>query len=507
MENLLNRQGVQVSRCAINGRQECGVSGEYSLPDYCPDIAVILKCLVTPMIQNRHWSGEQLLIDGTALFRVLYLDEDRCRIHSVEFSHPFTCSMKTDGFIEMGMLSLELTVKYVNCRALSSRRLEARCGVCVHAFAECSDSYDVALPPQTEGLMSRCETVCLSAVVSAAEKILTVSETFDFPNDLSSAEMLLGGECRVDVKECKLLKGKAIVKGNVYIHQLYTDDFSKGTTHCLDFTLPYSQILDIDDCAEVLIANAHAVVLSDTERCIAGPDGENSVLEVTVKLLIQCQIHQNSQVELLTDAYHTQYPITVKKQEKSFSTYLGCGIHQSILPMLFDLPNTAIQELLDVWITPGESGVNVRDDVGLITGKLMISMIARDRDGQIAYYERTEEFQLEQPCSGNRVEASITIGEVRYRAIDGKIELQVNLNIALRAYHDGIYHVIEDMQIHKESPYPKQRAGVLMYYAQQGESVWDIGSHCHADAKNIRLENDLSTDIILRPTLLAVPLT
>ena len=113
MDNLLMKQSVQISRCVVNSREECGVSSEYSLPDYCPDIAVILKCLITPMIQNRQWSGDQLLIDGSVLFRVLYLDEDRCRIHSVEFSHPFSCSMKTDGVADVGMLSLDFSEKYV----------------------------------------------------------------------------------------------------------------------------------------------------------------------------------------------------------------------------------------------------------------------------------------------------------------------------------------------------------------------------------------------------------
>lgn len=506
MENLLKRQSVQISKCAVDSSEDCGVSGEYSLPDYCPNIAVILKCLVTPIVQNRQWSGGQLFIDGSALFRLLYLDEDRCRLHSTEFSYPFSCAMKTDEPLDLASVSLELKVKYVNCRALSPRRVEVRCGITVNAFGECAELYNVTVVNEEAELISCFDTISLSTICGAAEKILTISENFDFPQALPGAEMLLGGECRAYINECKLLSEKAIVKGMIHIHQLYTDDVVKGTTHCLDYALPFSQILDVHNCCEELAFDVHAIVLNDTERCMAGPDGANSVLEVTVKLLIQCKIHQNHSVSVLKDAYHTRYPLTVKREEKNTTTYLGCSLHQSVLPMLFDLPNESIQELLDVWVTPCNQKIDIKEKIGAITGDLMISMLVRDRDDQIVYYERVEEYQLEQPCHGNRANASVAAGEVRYRSVDGKVELQVTLHFCLRFYEDCVWNTIQELQIQMDSPYPEQTIGALMYYAQPGERVWDIGCNCHADSRCIYEENNLNADIISKPTILVVPI-
>ena len=505
MENLLNKQSVQITRCVVDSREECGVSGEYSLPDYCPDMASILKCMATPSVQSRHWSGDQLMVDGMALFRVLYLDEDRCRVHSAEFSQPFSCTFKTNGSNIPGMLSLDLTVKYVNCRALSPRRIEARCGVCIHAYAECAESCDFVSACEGTGLMSRSETAEISVPVGFAEKILTVSEAFDFPQSLPGAEMLLGGDCRADVQECKLLNGKAIVKGTIYIHQLYTDNISEGTTHCLDFALPYSQILDLEGCTEGMPYDVRGTVLTDTERCAAGPDGDNSVLEVAVKLLIQCQIYRVDRVPFLLDAYHTDYPTSISKTTMNLSAYLGCSPFQTVLPMLMELPEIAVRELLDVWVVPQDHTAEVRQESCIVTGHLNVCMLLRDEEGQIVYFERSEEYQVEQSCRGNRGEADVSVGELRYRVVDGKLELQVTLSIYLRSYMDCAQKVVQELHLKTEEPYPKRKAGVLMYYAQAGESIWDIGCHCHADAQMICDENDLSIDTIIRPTLLVVP--
>ena len=133
MEQLLQKQIVKAGCCVLDHQEECAVVGEYSLPDYCPDIAVVLKCIVTPRVQNRQWSGDQLLLDGIAEIRVLYLDEERRCVRSVEFSQPISCSLRGEGKVDTALVSLELTPKYVNCRAVGPRRLEIRGAVTAYA--------------------------------------------------------------------------------------------------------------------------------------------------------------------------------------------------------------------------------------------------------------------------------------------------------------------------------------------------------------------------------------
>ena len=115
----------------------------------------------------------------------------------------------------------------------------------VSAYAERAVSKSIALPIEDSDLYTRMETCLLTVPVSACDKIVTVSESLEFDESLPPAEMLLGGECRAVIRECKLLSGKAIVKGQVYVHQLYTDKTMGEHTYCLDYTFPFSHILDI----------------------------------------------------------------------------------------------------------------------------------------------------------------------------------------------------------------------------------------------------------------------
>ena len=94
MEQMVKKSMIPLSCLVVDQQEECPIIGEYSLPEYCPDIAVVLKCFAEPRIQNRQWSADQWLLDGNAVIRVWYLDEKRDRVFSVEFSLPFSCAVR-----------------------------------------------------------------------------------------------------------------------------------------------------------------------------------------------------------------------------------------------------------------------------------------------------------------------------------------------------------------------------------------------------------------------------
>lgn len=506
MDELLKRCPTTLSHNAIRGCEECGVSGDFTLPDYCPDIAVILKCILFPCVQNRQWSGERLLVDGTANLRVLYLDEERRCLHSVEFSLPFSCTVAAEGQGEAAAVELRLSTKYVNCRAVSPRRLEVRGAVVVDACAETVCKCELSAPIPQKGLCARECTVESTYPVGCAEKILTVSEALSFPEALPPSEMLLGGDCRAVIRECKLLSGKAIIKGQLFVHQLYTDNPDIGSTHCLDFVLPFSQIMDLEGAEDGLPYQACVQILSDTEHCAVGPDGESSILEITAKLLIQLRVFGCEKVDLLLDAYHTDYPIAVDTEEVHIGNYMGTKWENTVLPMPIPLPPGGCTEIVDVWVQPQECGTQVANGSVTLKGRVLVCILSRDADGQIVYTEQPEDYRLDYACEGNAVAAHIVVTELYYRVVENQLELKVGLSVELRMQHHTGYRAVQSITVRNETPFVKDKATMLLYYASPGEKIWDIGCRCHTLPEGICQENGLEEDVVNKPQVLLVPI-
>lgn len=506
MENLLQERSVRMACNVMDAKEECTVSGECNLPDYCPDIAVVLKCRMTPYLQNRQWSGDQLLVDGMAQIWIMYLDEERRCPRTVEFSLPYSCALHGRGDGKGTAVEVRLVPKYVNCRAVGPRRLEVRGAIMVAAVAEADCETAVFSAVSAEGLHTKACQKGITYPCGMVEKILTIHETPEFPADMPPAEMLLGGDCRAVVRECKLLSGKAIVKGQVYVHQLYATDIEKGDCRCLDFVLPFSQILDADNVESGMPCHAAVQVLSDTHRCVAGPNGDNTMVDIVIKLLVQLQVYQRTDIECLTDAYHTKYPLTPQIEEMRLCDHSGTVWEKTVLPMKVALPSGQLTHILDVWIEMKEKEAVCRDGVVTIKGRWLVCVLARDMDGQVVYHEYPEEYCLEFVGHGNRVHADVSPTELHYRVIDNQLELQVEVCVALSLYQMEICSAIRDLNIHTDQPYPSSKINLLLRYAQRGETVWDIGAHCHTAPNSISVENALECDVVTHPSVLLIPI-
>ena len=506
MGNLLSLEPVCYARCFMDTTEECGFNGDYTLPEYCPDIAVVLKCLSVPRLQSRQFSGDNLLLDGAVDLRVVYLDEGRGHIHSVEFSVPYSCTLHGSEESVTTPVFFDFSTKYVNCRATSPRRLEVHGAVqvCAQAYGNCD--MQRAVPTQKDGLYTRNGTALTSKLVGSAEKIVTVSEVLEFPETLPAAEMLLGGSCKVLAKEWRVLSGKVIVRGALLIHQLYTDNTDTGTTHCLDFEVPFSQILDVAGVREGHLCRGDIQLLTDTERCSVGPDGGNTLLEVTAKLMIQVHMYESGELPLTLESYHTQYPVEQDFEECEYQAFCGCRNEQTVLPMQIELPEQQLQELVDVWMQPQNVTTVVENHTAIIGGTMLVSVLGRDREGEIAYFEKAEEFRVEFPCDGNEVKVKISVSELRYRAVDGKLEVQASLCIRLCVYHTTHAKTVSSLRLDTERPYVKTKASALLYYAQPGETLWEIGRECHTSPEMIQKENETVEDKVSVPCVLFVPI-
>lgn len=505
MENLLQQHTVCMSRSVIDRQEECGVSGSFTLPDYCSDMAAVLTCTMVPHLQSRQWSGDRLLIDGAADVRVLYLDEDRCCIHSAEFSLPFSLEVKCDGVTDSVPVSVDLSTRYVNWRVVSPRCIEIRGAVTAGILAQTTEEIPMAEVISTELEAKTCP-ITVTAPAFFAEKVITVSEQLDFPQMNPSADMLLGGECCLEMTECRVLNAKAIVKGVLHVHQLYTDNGEKGTTHCLSYAVPFSQIIDADGATENQLHSIRACILSDTERCLVGADGENTVLDVTAKILLQLCIWQREETTVLLDAYHTKYPVSLHHNEFEHSAYQGYRLENTVLPVPCQLPSGDISEVVDVWTKMTECDTTVAGQKVAITGKLQISVLYRDCDKHVCFYQNTEDFRMDSPCSGDKAQIEMNVVDTQYRMDGACLQLQVKMNCHVKEYVCCNHRIITDIQVQTDRAFDSSDVNLMMYYAHSGDSVWEIGRHCHASARYIAEENGLTDDRLDKDCLLTIPL-
>ena len=126
MECNLSKQDVSCEKVLLNTSLEQPASVEFSLPDYCPDIERILKCCLTPVVNQKLINSDSLIIDGVVYINLLYCDSSK-QIKSFEYPYPFNEKTELTNSSENAitkMVTVKPIIDGLSCKAITDRRVQ-----------------------------------------------------------------------------------------------------------------------------------------------------------------------------------------------------------------------------------------------------------------------------------------------------------------------------------------------------------------------------------------------
>ncbi|MBP3388428.1 MAG: DUF3794 domain-containing protein, partial [Clostridia bacterium] len=423
---------VAISVCAYDDRDERPIDCDFMLPDYCPDIAAVMKCTVTPFIQTRQLSGDRLVAEGTAQIKVLYLDEERKKVRVCEFNQPFSSSfLLKSGVGEMPCCELSARTEYVNCRATSPRRLDIHGAFSVHLCVLCAANEALMAECRDEGLFVRPQKVRSIVPIASADKSFTISEVLDI-GGRAPIQTLLRTFCTVRTEPLKILPGKMVFKGLLSLRNVYQTEAEESRTEQVDHEIPFSQLIDIEGLNENWQCYAQPEIAASEIQVTANQAGANTLLTVSIKLNVGVSCYAAEEVMVYTDAYSAHCPLKLERKRVEFTAMQHIEATNHTIKEQVELPPNDIAEVLDVWADAAPASARQEDAVTYVDGRLNMYMLARDKNGQIGYYERTAEYSL--PFENGVLPTQVSVMPLRvdYTPSGNQLEVRVQLEVTRR---------------------------------------------------------------------------
>lgn len=486
---------------------ELPIDGEFVLPDYCPDMAAVLKCTLTATVQSRRIQGENIGVDGTVQVEVLYLEKERREVNCAAFTQPFHTSFSLSEPLSAGFAQVFAHTNYVHCHATDARRLDIHGSVSVRLCASARAEERVLSQLEGEGLFARCVPVHTVTPAAEAEKSFTVNERLDFGGRLQGDCRPVRTEFHPRITDCKVLVNKAIVKGELELKTVCRTDSDEGSLFVGGEVVPFSQIVDMEGLTEEWICDPRVqTVQAELRPEPAGP-GESPLLALTARLTVLVQAWQEETVTVVSDAYAAHFPLkpqighiapeslqTVERTEHTFS-------------LSVDTPSDTARELLDVWCELGTPAMNTAESGSLLSGRITFCVLVREENGTVEYYERAETFSY--PFSETAIDPTpqVTAGPVSgHLSADGKLELQVPLYVTRRCRTATPLTAVQAVEPEEGAAYPPPKAALCVCYAKAGESVWEIARRYHTSPQAVAEENRLEEESLFADTVLLIPL-
>ena len=512
MELRINRETVPAADIIYSGVQEQSVELDYILPDYYPDIFRLVRCEVVPVITEWSLSGNKLSYGLRCDIRLLYCGENGSVLQCVSQRQNFSKTAELSRTAENPDIAITAKTDHINFRAVNKRRLDVRGAISVKINVTGEKKQEIISDAYGMNIQLKKAPVRFASDRLSAEKTVQLSEETQISESQPAVSSVIYVNCTAGDCEKKIISGKLLAKGELKTDILYSGE--NGQLEPMLFTLPFSQILDIDGIDENYDTIVKAEVISCDITPSAGKDGENRLLKCEPEIRISCKAVKTSDVLAAVDAYSTVYPCDVEysaiKVQQQPAVYSESFRHTTKLAEGSELP----AEVYSVWCTPRNINTRISDDRRsvIIAGMLTYSMAAKDQSGMMIMPDREETFEeqieIGSDLAGASVSAELLSPTVSYNiSSEGVLTAKADIPVEINASSAADIRAVTSISINDSVK--KKRDGdyaIKLYFGVENEDVWDIAKRYSTDASAIMEENDLTSEKLESGGMLLIPI-
>lgn len=500
MECKITGDAVVINEVFYDGVTEQPVDTDFTLPDYCPDIGKILKCRATPRITLRALKKDQLTVEGVTRLEVIYLDGRDKHIRCCEHEVPFSVKIPLNNCPETAVAEAAAKVEYINCRAVSQRKIDIHGAFSLRISVTLQKTNDVLTNVEGAGIMVKKQQCEISTVIGRTQAAFSISEALELASGKPPIASVVRTGALLKIAECKPISNKLILKGEAILKVVYTTE-PEGKVESMEYLLPFNQFLDmagVDDSCETA---CRAEISSMEINLRTDSDGEYRRMSVDIRAFADASAYKNRSVSMISDAYSVECELDTERRYMEFERYCGTASGKTNCVGLIDT-GKELSQILDSWCELGGVETNLRGGKVYVSGKTMFYAIAECIDGDKEFVEKSVpfEYEISLPYSISEGHAVCDTGVTGCTyTISGtsKIDIKAEVSVAACVYEDiklpCICSVTPDTSRVKNR---ENEPSVVIYFAEAGEELWNIAREHNASVESIQSDNDISCETL-----------
>ncbi len=469
------------------------------LPDYYPDVMKILrytaKAISLPVGSEEN--GET--VSGSVQIEVNYLSEEG----ELSFCHqvqPYQHTFPKEG-ATMAAEALA-TVTEVGCRAVSKRRIDVHGVLNLELRTLAAEEKSFLSAVEGNGFVSRGDVGDYTLITGEYYKAITFEDDGELGYGKPEIGKILRSSATASITECHVIQDKIVTKGEVNVKILWTPEQEEDKTlYTSDFHFPLSRILDAEGTDPQDICDAFYI--ADFPELTPSESGTS--VHVKGKIGIFARVYRKNEVRFLTDAFSTDFENKVNSGDFSV---VGDPVPVETRESIYEqMENTSGEDVVDFWVeTEKTPFLNEENKIETL---LKLCLFVRDEEGELTYREKELKKTFDVPgvereTAFYNLEATVLSEDLRSTR-GGNTELSAEILVDGTIYPARQFRAVTDCAIDTEKTIPKKASGLLLYYGEAGENIWEIAKTHRTSYERILSENDLSDTVLSERKMLVIP--
>ncbi len=500
-------QAIGADETLYDGSAEQPIDADITLPDYCPDIQRVLKCLITPKISGVQVAGDRATADGTAVVRVVYVGENG-KISCFEQSYPFSkfAQLKDSG--ENCCVKVRARTDYANCRAVSSRRLDIHGMISVNFKVSNRRQDEIITAAEGSGVQMQRKNISAVSAVGCVERAFPMSEIIELGDGNPPITCIVRSGAVALADDIKVISNKLLVKGELIVNVIYCSDDSDDGLATVEHSMPISQIVELEGADENSICNVRLVVTSLDVIPKADSSGENRLLDISARVCACASACNETQMPVIVDTYSTSCDLKTEQRSVDFCRRIDTFKDTFLCKGEPEL--SGVERVLNMWCCDAVHSCTKRDSDMLISGTVAAHFIYMDKDGQPGYAERQIDFEhkraLKEDVERLKCDSDVQVcGCVVSGVSDGKVDVKIEIKVCADVYACETQRIITAIEPVESTDKNKRASTLTIYFADSGERLWDIARHYNTTVEAVQQENSITGETVNEKRMLLIP--
>lgn len=474
-------------------REQQSIETDIVLPDYFDNISKVLKCNVKTFVEAMTPSADRISVAGIAEISLLYMGEDK-KLYNFETEIKYTkvvncgtVELSDNFFVEQKLISL-------NYRATGPKKLDVKCvvDIVLNIFSTHENEYISSI--DEDGIFEQKKSTEFYELSGIYNKSFSISQNIDSTQEMRGT---IRTNCDIEISEKKIMANKMFIKGTCKVHQIGISNKEEKLVSS-SYDLPFSEVLDIyglteeDDCDIFGINSRINIINHNTEG-----------IQVNIIVSFNVILTNKKCIEYVEDAYSVKNELEASFAELNTISTKGMCLDTLMLSFMAD---TFIEDSFTVCDSYVDGIIaKYNKDKNTFEISAEFNAILRLSDNSYAYISRTYSNEVK-----SRKEISFTpevaeaclLSASALQADDNRIKFIADVNILLWGCNYCKVNVLTDATV--SDKLVSSSDGIIIYYADKNERIWDIAKSNGSSAESIKKLNGIADDVLLENKMLII---
>lgn len=493
-EIILKQQGGKQSSQIL-------LEGDIIAPDSKPDVNEVLSCHGKIRMKDVRAGEDRINLSGDLELNILYTsDKGEDAVYAMTASLPIEDVINMDGLDKDMQVKIRTVLEHLDCQVINDRKLGVKAVIGLTAAADRVHKVDVVVPLNGNGMAFLDGKLRLEEAVTEKKDRFTIKEEVTLPQTAAAVGEILSSEFYLADQEIRPMDGKVMVRSNLIMDILYTDDQGSGTVHVWSEKIPFSGYLEADGITPKSMIEMDLDISDASIKTALDDDGEPRVLDVDVTILGELSAWDVSEKDVVTDAYApgmetevmretVTYPISIGRTKNQFSLKEKITLDKNERPML---------QAGKCWGTLLIQDVTAENDMIEVEGVLTVEILyfCQEDDHAVCMVKKgipfSQKIEMKGVAAEDEIKVKENLEEIDFQILSDKEgELFASIMLEADAKRLETAQLVTDIRLKDAEKSQRHLAGAVIYKVQPGDSLWKIAKRFDTTIERILMVNDI----------------